>query len=82
MFQSVTDVADKMRPDLNFQRLDPVAWAAVEVNSIDDAVMEHAKKNLSVVPYNADWNDLGRWNIVAREMGAKASYLRRSARRS
>ena len=39
---------------------------------IDDAVMERAG-NLSVVAYDAGWNDLGGWDAVAREMGADAA---------
>ncbi|MGB3278208.1 MAG: mannose-1-phosphate guanylyltransferase/mannose-6-phosphate isomerase [Pseudorhodobacter sp.] len=69
MLEAVGAAVDKMRPDLNFLRLDPEAWAAVEPNSIDYAIMEHAK-NLSVIPYDAGWNDLGGWDAVAREMEA------------
>lgn len=71
MLQAVSAAVDKMQPDLNFQRLDPVAWSAVEADSIDYAVMEQAQ-NLSVIPYDAGWNDLGGWDAVAREMGADA----------
>ncbi|MCE6949524.1 mannose-1-phosphate guanylyltransferase/mannose-6-phosphate isomerase [Cereibacter sphaeroides] len=54
--------------DLGFLRLDPGAWAEVASISIDHAVMERAD-NLSVVPYQGRWNDLGGWDAVALEMG-------------
>lgn len=60
---------DREKMDLNFLRLDPEAWAEAEDVSIDYAVMEKSD-NLSVVPFQAGWSDLGDWNSVAREMGA------------
>ena len=71
LLHAVGDAVDKMQPDLTFLRLDPAAWAMIEPVSIDYAVMEHAQ-NLSVIPYDAGWNDLGGWDAVAREMGADA----------
>ncbi|SEN49242.1 mannose-1-phosphate guanylyltransferase / mannose-6-phosphate isomerase [Loktanella fryxellensis] len=59
------------QPDLGFLRLDPAAWDAVPSISVDYAVMERAD-NLSVVAYDAGWNDLGGWDAVAREMGTDA----------
>ena len=56
------------RPDLGFLRLDPDAWARAEDISIDYAVMEKAA-NLSVVPFDAAWSDLGGWDAVWRESG-------------
>lgn len=62
----------RARPDLGFLRLDPAAWGKAASISIDYAVMERAP-NLSVVAYDAGWNDLGGWDAVAREMGADAA---------
>ncbi|SHH85694.1 mannose-1-phosphate guanylyltransferase/mannose-6-phosphate isomerase [Cognatishimia maritima] len=59
------------RPDLGFLRLDPDAWARAEDISIDYAVMEKAT-NLSVVPFDAAWSDLGGWDAVWRESGPDA----------
>ncbi len=70
----VRQSVDKARPDLGFLRLDPEAWKAVSSISVDYAVMERAT-NLSVVAYDAGWNDLGGWDAVAREMGADAQGL-------
>ena len=60
------------RADLGFLRLEAAAWDQAEAISIDYAVMERAP-NLSVVAYDAGWNDLGGWDAVAREMGADAA---------
>lgn len=53
------------RPDLGFLRLDPDAWARAPDISIDYAVMEQAQ-NLSVVPLDTGWTDLGGWGAVWR----------------
>ncbi|OUD10451.1 mannose-1-phosphate guanylyltransferase/mannose-6-phosphate isomerase [Marivivens niveibacter] len=52
--------------DLGFCRLGPDAWSEAEDISIDYAVMEKAD-NLSVVPFNSGWSDLGGWDAVWRE---------------
>ncbi len=62
------------KPDLGFLRLDPAAWARAPSISVDYAVMERAD-NLSVLAYDAGWNDLGGWDAVAREMGTDAAGL-------
>lgn len=52
--------------DLGFCRLGAEAWAKADAVSIDYAVMEKAE-NLSVVPFNGSWTDLGGWDAVWRE---------------
>ena len=59
------------RPDLGLLRLDPEAWGQLREISVDHAVMEKAD-NLSVVPYDGVWSDLGGWESVWREMGPDA----------
>ncbi|WP_244503612.1 mannose-1-phosphate guanylyltransferase/mannose-6-phosphate isomerase [Shimia haliotis] len=68
----VTAAVDKGKPDLGFLRLDPDAWNGAEDVSIDYAVMERAE-NLSVVPFSAEWSDLGGWDAVWRESGPDAN---------
>jgi len=51
--------------DLGFLRLAPEPWGQAEAISIDYAVMEKAG-NLSVVPFDAGWSDLGDWDSVWR----------------
>lgn len=60
------------KPDLGFLRLAPEPWAKIEDISIDYAVMERAQ-NLSVVPFDGGWSDLGGWDAVWRESNADDS---------
>lgn len=53
--------------DLDFLRLDPMAWSKCESISIDYAVMEHSS-NLVAIPFSAGWSDLGGWDAVWDEM--------------
>ena len=69
LVDQVRAAVDRTTPDLDFFRLDPEAWAAVEDISIDYAVMEKAD-NLVVVPFTGGWSDLGDWDSVSRHMRA------------
>lgn len=53
-------------PDLGFLRLSAEPWGKIKDISLDYAVMEKAK-NLSVVPFDGGWSDLGGWDAVWRE---------------
>lgn len=55
------------KADLGFLRLAPEPWDEAEDVSIDYAIMEKAK-DLAVVPYTAEWSDLGGWDAVWRAM--------------
>jgi mannose-1-phosphate guanylyltransferase/mannose-6-phosphate isomerase len=57
---------EKAKTDLGFLRLAPEPWGRLADISIDYAVMERAT-NLSVVPFDGDWSDLGGWDAVWRE---------------
>jgi mannose-1-phosphate guanylyltransferase/mannose-6-phosphate isomerase len=59
------------RPDLGLLRLAPEPWSQLRDISVDHAVMEKAD-NLSVVPFDGEWSDLGGWESVWREMGPDA----------
>ena len=61
----VQDALSLAQSDLGFLRLSAEEWAQADDISIDYAVMERAK-NLSVVPYNGRWSDLGGWDAVWR----------------
>jgi len=67
----VSDAVSNATPDLGFLRLDRAAWSGAPDISIDYAVMEKAD-NLSVVPFEGRWSDLGSWKAVAAEMSADA----------
>jgi len=58
-------------PDLDFLRLAPGPWATAGAISLDYAVME-AAENLSVVPYDGAWSDLGTWDAVWSESARDA----------
>ena len=49
--------------DLDFQRLDKVAFDNCPNLSIDVAVMERTKKGV-VLPLNVDWSDIGSWKSL------------------
>ncbi|MDJ0933226.1 mannose-1-phosphate guanylyltransferase/mannose-6-phosphate isomerase [Breoghania sp.] len=49
--------------DLDFLRLDPDAFAAIENISFDYAIMERAD-NVACVPMDPGWSDLGSWSAV------------------
>lgn len=50
--------------DLNFKRIDTQAFSTSPSVSVDYAVMERID-NLSVIPYQGDWSDVGAWDAVA-----------------
>ncbi|MEM9138206.1 MAG: mannose-1-phosphate guanylyltransferase/mannose-6-phosphate isomerase [Pseudomonadota bacterium] len=62
----VQRAVDGGQADLGFLRLAPDPWGEAEEISIDYAVMERAS-NLSVVPYDQGWSDLGDWEAVLRD---------------
>ncbi|QHD02240.1 mannose-1-phosphate guanylyltransferase/mannose-6-phosphate isomerase [Pseudomonas sp. S04] len=51
------------KEDMDFTRLDMLSFAAAENISIDYAVMERSDQ-VSVVPLDAGWNDVGSWSAV------------------
>jgi mannose-1-phosphate guanylyltransferase len=60
----VTTSVANARRDLDFLRLDPVAFAASPSNSIDYAVMEKTERGV-VIPLSAGWNDIGAWDALS-----------------
>lgn len=70
--ENVCRAHDAAETDLGFTRLAPTPWSELEDISIDFAVMERAP-NLSVMPYNGAWSDLGDWQAIWREGEADAA---------
>ncbi len=68
LLEPVQASVDTATPDLGFLRLNPDHWQKAKDISIDYAVMEKAD-NLSVVPFDSAWSDLGGWDAVWRESG-------------
>ncbi|MDC0487173.1 mannose-1-phosphate guanylyltransferase/mannose-6-phosphate isomerase [Amylibacter sp.] len=63
--------------DLGFCRLNLTDWVKTKNISIDYAIMEKSD-NLSVVPFNAGWSDLGGWDAVWRENVSKNNGVKTS----
>ncbi|MDQ1850539.1 mannose-1-phosphate guanylyltransferase/mannose-6-phosphate isomerase [Gemmobacter fulvus] len=72
MLELVQAATAAAQPDLAFTRLAPEPWARLADISIDYAVMEKAG-NLTVLPYDGQWSDLGGWEAVWREAGPDAT---------
>ena len=68
LIQPVKAAIDAAKPDLGFTRLDSTAWKSAPEISLDYAVMEKSS-NLTVVPYDGVWSDLGGWEAVWRAAG-------------
>ena len=71
MIARVQATIDSGTTDLGFFRLADAPWRGLDSISIDYAVMEKAT-NLSVMPFDAGWSDLGGWDAVWREGQADA----------
>lgn len=67
MLATVRLAVEQAEPDLGFLRLDAASWGKADNIAIDVAIMERAD-NLSVVPYDAGWSDLGDWDAVWSHM--------------
>jgi len=63
---------EQARPDLGFLRLAAGPWGKINDISLDYAVMEKAT-NMSVVPFDGGWSDLGGWDAVWRESPKNAN---------
>ncbi|MCK5661899.1 MAG: mannose-1-phosphate guanylyltransferase/mannose-6-phosphate isomerase [Thiotrichaceae bacterium] len=63
IYHSVHTAVSKGTQDLDFCRLDRVAFTACPSDSIDYAVMEKTDK-VVVVPLDANWNDVGAWSAL------------------
>ena len=66
ILQGVRASVASIQHDLGFARLGAADWSTLPDLSIDYAVMEKAP-NLSVMPYNGAWSDLGGWAAVWRD---------------
>jgi len=66
MIAPVKAAVELAKPDFNFLRLHEESWNKVDSISIDYGIMERAD-NISVIPYDGRWSDLGGWDAVWRE---------------
>ena len=63
MFELCRQSVAQATTDLDFLRLDPASFAAMESVSIDYAVMEQTTKG-AIVPANMEWSDVGSWTAL------------------
>lgn len=63
MIEPVTQAIKQAQSDFGFLRLDETAWDTCPAESIDYAIMEKAQ-NVTVVPLDAGWSDIGSWDAV------------------
>ena len=63
MHAATLDAVGKSRRDLDFIRLDPVAFRNARADSIDYAVMEKTARS-ALVPLDAGWDDVGSWSFL------------------
>ena len=59
----VSQAVHEATKDLEFIRLEPKTWSALDNISIDYGIMERAQ-NLIAVPFASTWSDLGGWDAV------------------
>ena len=63
IYKACEESFSKSTKDLDFQRLDKESFKVCPNLSIDIAVMEHTKKGV-VLPFDAEWSDIGSWKSV------------------
>lgn len=63
LLAAVQAALSNAKEDMDFTRLDMLSFAAAENISIDYAVMERSDQ-VSVLPLDAGWNDVGSWSAV------------------
>jgi len=63
LLAQVRKTLDTRHGDLDFTRLDAEEFAKIKSISIDYAIMERAS-NMSCVPIDPDWDDLGSWSAI------------------
>ena len=63
IFESCQETIIKSKLDLEFQRLDKIAFKSCPNISIDIAVMEKTNKGI-VLPLDVSWSDIGSWEAV------------------
>ncbi|WP_150290666.1 mannose-1-phosphate guanylyltransferase/mannose-6-phosphate isomerase [Sphingobium estronivorans] len=71
LLSTVGAAVEQAEADLGFLRLAAEPWGQAQDISIDYAIMERAE-NLSVVPYESGWSDLGGWDAVWSHAGPDA----------
>jgi len=72
ILQSCQQAMQSAHRDGNFVRPDRLLFEACRADSIDYAVLEH-HRNVAVLEFAGQWNDVGSWNAVASLTAADAN---------
>lgn len=67
ILDAVRRAIDQAEPDLGFLRLAAEPWGQADNVTIDHAIMEKSE-NISVIPFDGGWSDLGDWDAVWNHM--------------
>ena len=67
MLAAVQVAIDGAREDNNFWHIDDAAWAKIQGQSVDYAILEHTDQ-IACVKFSGGWSDLGDWNAVAGQL--------------
>ena len=67
MLVAVETAIDGAREDKNFWHIDDAAWAKIQGQSVDYAILEKTEK-IACVKFSGGWSDLGDWNAVAGQL--------------
>jgi len=67
MLTACEEAIEKSEIDLDFCRVDEDAFSKSPSDSIDYAVMERSQE-VSVLPFESDWSDLGAWDAVLEQL--------------
>lgn len=71
ILETARSALEARKTDLGFIRLSEKEWSNLPSTSIDYAIMEKTD-NLSVMPYEGEWSDLGSWSSVAEQSRNKS----------
>ena len=67
MLVAVEKAVDGARKDNNFWHIDDEAWAEIQGQSVDYAILEKTNQ-IACVKFSGSWSDLGDWNAVAEQL--------------
>ena len=67
MLAAVQVAIDGAREDNNFRHIDDAAWAKIDGQSVDYAILEKTDQ-IVCVKFSGGWSDLGDWNAVAGQL--------------
>ena len=67
MLAAVQAAIDGAREDNNFLHIDCAAWAKIQGQSVDYAILEKTDL-IACVKFSGQWSDLGDWNAVAKQL--------------